>query len=253
MIVKINGHTIEVFDSTQNLPILRFQKFNKYLMIASEVGNTFADYDQRTAKALAFLQKEMVKEAIMELNNRRQLVFNAFNEFSPRGKAFACLVKSIDGKEYPGISPDELDQVLEHLDRIGLGYLDSLDKMEEAKKKIELELQVYFPRYFPKGGDLNHTVLRIKRMKKILAGVMEDKLEEYHEEIDRLERNILQQDKPNQWNVHIEDNMERALEVDFQKFAVAVQELTGIKITETTVFTFYAAVEHLKEKHKKQK
>ena len=32
---------------------------------------------------LAFLKKEMIPEAIQELENRRQTVFNAFNNFTP--------------------------------------------------------------------------------------------------------------------------------------------------------------------------
>jgi hypothetical protein len=64
MIIKHKGHTIELFDNTQNLPILRFQKFNKYIMLSNEIGNSFEDYDQRTAQALRFLQKEMIPEAI---------------------------------------------------------------------------------------------------------------------------------------------------------------------------------------------
>jgi len=138
MIIYVNEHRIELFDNTQNLPILRFQKFNKYMMIANEIGNTFHDYDARTAKALQFLQKEMVPEAMQELNNRRQAVFNAYNEFSPKGKAFAVLVKKIDDKRYDGISPDELDEVLKHLDKIGLGYLDSLEAVEKVKKNSKL-------------------------------------------------------------------------------------------------------------------
>ncbi len=135
MVVKHRGHTIELYDSTQSLPILRFQKFNKYMMVAAEVGNTFEDYDARTSKALAFLQKEMIPEAIGELNNRRQMVFNAFNEFTPRGKAFAVLVKRIDDKYYNGTSPSELDKVLSHLDKIGLSYVDSMEVLENVKKK----------------------------------------------------------------------------------------------------------------------
>lgn len=135
MIVEIKGHRIDLYDTTQELPILRFQKFNKYMMIANEVGNTFEDYDARTVKALSFLQKEMIPEAIQELSNRRQTVFNAFNEFTPKGKAFAVMVKSIDGRKYTGLSPTELDEVLKHLDRIGLGYINSMEALNDVKKK----------------------------------------------------------------------------------------------------------------------
>lgn len=141
MIIEHKGHRIEVYDNTQSLPILRFQKFNKYFMIANEVGNTFEDYDARTAKALAFLQKGMIPEAQQELNNRRQAVFNAFNEFTPKGKAFAVLIKRIDGKYYNGTSPGELDEVLKHLERIGLGYINSMDALNDVKKKSKQNLR----------------------------------------------------------------------------------------------------------------
>lgn len=152
MVIEFDGHKIELYDNTQNLPVLRFQKFNKYIMLANEVGNTFADYDARTAQALRFLQKDMVAEAIGELNNRRQAVFNAFNEYSPQGRAFAILVKAIDGKKYTGISPDELDEVIRHLEKIGVPHGMTLDKLAEIKKKSNWNLRSIFHNIFQRGA-----------------------------------------------------------------------------------------------------
>jgi len=118
MVYKHGKHEIELFDSIHNLPILRFQRLNKYQMQSSEIGNTFADYDQRTVKVIQFLKKGMTEEAVQELENRRQTVFNAFNEFTPMGKSLAVLVKRIDDVEYHDYSPDNLDRCLEHLERI---------------------------------------------------------------------------------------------------------------------------------------
>jgi len=111
-----------------------------------------------------------------------------------------------------------------------------------------VELQIYFPSYFPKGGNINHTVLRMKRINAMMSGIIDEK--EIENEVYKLEKEILSQDKPNIWNVHTEGSMERILEVDFQKFAISVVELTGMDINKITTFTFYASVEHLKEKHK---
>jgi hypothetical protein len=72
------------------------------------------------------------------------------NEFSPSGKAFAVLVRKIDGQEYPGISPDELDEVLARLDEIGLGYATSMEKMMEVKKKSTPSFRSIFQRIFQK-------------------------------------------------------------------------------------------------------
>lgn len=135
MIYTHGKHEIELFDSIHNLPVLRFQRFNKYQMQASEIGNTFADFDQRTIRVMQFLKKGMMKEALQELENRRQTIFNSYNEFTPQGKSLAILVKRIDSVEYVDFSPNNLDRCLEHLEKIGLGNTDATEKLREVKKK----------------------------------------------------------------------------------------------------------------------
>lgn len=157
MIYKHNGHEIECVDSIHNLRILRFQRFNKYQMIASEIGNTFVDYDERTKKVLNFMNKKMYDEAIQELENRRQTVFNAYNEFTPVGKAFAILVTRIDNVRYPSFSPDDLDRCLVHLDRIGVDYETLTKKLSEVKKKSKRNWSFIIRDFFLK------TAKRIKR------------------------------------------------------------------------------------------
>lgn len=95
---------------------------------------------------------------------------------------------------------------------------------------------------------MEKTSLRIKRvnamMSEIITGNKKDN------EIYNIEKQILEQSKPNSWNVYIDGNMEKRLEVDFQKFGVAVVELTGLDLDKISTFSFYASVEYLKEKHK---
>ena len=150
MIYKFEKHEIELFDSIHNLPILRFQRFNKYQMQSSEIGNTFQDYDNRTIKIIQFIKKGMTEEAAQELENRRQTVFNAYNEFTPKGKAFAVLVKRINNISYEDFSPDNLDRCIHHLDKIGLGYDTSIEKLTEVKKKSKPNFWFIFRRIFQK-------------------------------------------------------------------------------------------------------
>lgn len=248
MIYKFKNHEIEVYDSIQNLPILRFQRFNKYQMIASEIGNDFYDYEKRTEKALQFLKSGMIEEAKQELNNRRQAVWNAFNEFSPLGKAFAVLVKRIDDVRYEEYTPDDLDRIMEHLNNIGLDIETSLKQLKEVKKKIETELLVYFPKSFQKNANKEQSALRFKLANLKLDEIIESKTIEK----DTLEKEILEHDKPNSWNVWDKDNMERAMEVDFQKFGSIVIEKSGQALSEMTTFTFYVNVELIKERNPKK-
>lgn len=252
MIVKCGKHEVEFFDSVQNTNIFRFQKFNKYQMYACEIGSTFDDYEQRTAEIYRFLQKGMIAEATQALNNRRQTVFNAFNEFKPTGKALAILVKRIDERYYTDISSNGLDQVLKRLDEIGFTYEQTVATMNDVKKKLETEVHVYFPKYFPKDSNPEKTVLRWQKLDVQLESILNPKTFN-PEELETIEKEILQHEKPNNWNVHVPGNMERKLEVDFHKYASAVKARTGIDLEKTTAFSFYATVEMIEDQQPKNK
>jgi len=133
--VVIKGHRIEFYDSIKEMPIRRYQQSNKYLMIASDIGSDFEDYGKRSLRVLEFLRKGMIKEAIEEIENRRQTVWNAFKEFTPKGYALALLVKSINGKLMTDITDKGLDEVLDKLDSIGFTYNDMIENLSEVKKK----------------------------------------------------------------------------------------------------------------------
>lgn len=248
MVYKHGKHEVELYDSIHNLPILRFQRFNKYQMQSIEIGSTFEDYDRLSTRISQFVAKDMKDEALLEMENRRQTVFNALNEFSPVGRCFAILIKRIDAVRYDeGFAPNDLDRVLEHCELIGLGMDVSMEKLTEVKKKIETELVVYYPKHFPRNANRNRTALRVKRV-DVLCDQIIDQGTDQSENVFNIEKEILEDDRPNVWNVWSEGNMERVLEVDFRKYAVAVMEHSSESIEKISTFSFYSTVEHLEEK-----
>ena len=84
----IGKHQVTFYDSIRKLPIRRYQKFNKHMMIAAEVGDSIADYDRRTSRVLGYLNSDDIKSAAIELNNRRQTLHNALQEYSPSNMAW---------------------------------------------------------------------------------------------------------------------------------------------------------------------
>jgi len=120
-----------------------------------------------------------------------------------------------------------------------------------SKKKIETELVVYYPEFFPKNGNKEQTALRVRRVNLILDSIINQQIEE--DQIFNVEKEILETDKPNVWNVWKKGNMERVLEVEFHKFAISVVEKSKQPLDTLTTFTFYATVEHLKEVYKPKK
>ncbi|MGB0896921.1 MAG: hypothetical protein ACPGRW_06335 [Flavobacteriaceae bacterium] len=68
-----------------------------------------------------------------------------------------------------------------------------------------------------------------------------------------LEREMLELNPPNVWNSNIKGNIERNMEVEFEKYALAVLEGSGLDIEKVSVKTFYAREELLTDKSKSNK
>ena len=134
MEVEVNGHKIVFYGSSETLPIKRYQRFNKYLMIQNDVGSTFEDYDKRSARAIEFLRKDMKEKALEELINRRQMVFNSFEEYVPRNFALAIMVISIDEEKYTDYTEDGLQKIIDRLDEIGYTQATLEEHLMEVKK-----------------------------------------------------------------------------------------------------------------------
>jgi len=131
----VNEHKIEFFDTPEKLPIKRFQKFNKFFMIGLEVGSDFTDYQRRTSSAIEYLKKDEKDLAIKELNNREQMIWNLFSEYSPSGMALAVLVKSINGVEYKDYDEENLEKILDKLEECGYSQENLKETIDEVKKK----------------------------------------------------------------------------------------------------------------------
>lgn len=135
MKIKVGRHTVEFYDSPENLSIKRYQSFNKYLMIDNEVGSSVLDYDKRMQKAIQFVKSDMKSEAIKELTNNRQNVFNCLNEYTPKNKALAILVKSIDERNYENINSNTLNEIETRLESIGFTREMMDNVINQVKKK----------------------------------------------------------------------------------------------------------------------
>lgn len=249
MIYKHEKHEIEIYSDFETLPILRFQKFNKYQLKASDVGSEFSDFQQRVVKISQYIQKDLKDSALKELENMTLTVFNGFHEISPRSKAFAILVKRIDEEEFQDISAEGLQKCLEALDAINFPYAEVLRLITDVKKKLDTQLSVYFPKQFKRGGDKETALLRVKRANLMLDNIT-DPGEQKEIEIFELERLILERNPPNIWNTYLPENMELFLESEFNKFLLSVCENSNLDIDKLTVKTFYSKVEQIKDKNK---
>jgi hypothetical protein len=109
--IKIGKHTVEMYESIEDLPIVRFHKYNKMLLVDAGLGSDLADIDSHIEKTIAFMRTGKQDSAIAELMNMRKAVFFVQMNLSPKHLAFAALIHAIDGKETNDLSDDGLKKV----------------------------------------------------------------------------------------------------------------------------------------------
>ena len=131
--VEIGKHKIVIYDSIDELPMRRFHRFNKMMLVDSGVGGTLAEVDIHLEKIKAFISTKKPDEAIKEVNNLRTNLYFIMNHVSPKCLAFAALVKELDGEQCDDISDDGLQKVVERLSDVSISSLNNT--FDEVKKK----------------------------------------------------------------------------------------------------------------------
>jgi hypothetical protein len=130
---KISGKTVEMYDSIDELPIVRFHAYNKMLLIDAGIGSDLSDWDAHVEKTIRFLRSNKPDLAEKELDNLRQNVYFIQSGVSPKHLAFCTLIKSVDKKPYNDMTTDGLRKVLELF--ADAPNADLTAQMEAVKKK----------------------------------------------------------------------------------------------------------------------
>ena len=116
----LKRHTISLYDSIENLPIVLFSKVQKYQLIEQGIGSTIADFDKHFEIIIEFLKHDKKDKAIKELINVRHLFWHSLSEVNPEHLGFCCFVQSINGKEITDYSENSLVRIKEKLTDIGV-------------------------------------------------------------------------------------------------------------------------------------
>jgi hypothetical protein len=127
-------YVIEYFESTEDLPVKRFQRFNKYLMKDADVGADCDGLLRRMASLSKFIEHDMKSKAVKELSNLEYCIFNAMNEQSPKTLAHAVMIKKLDGVLQVDYSEEGLKRLADKVGEfVTKKRMDSI--VETLKKK----------------------------------------------------------------------------------------------------------------------
>lgn len=241
----INGHTLKIYDSIDDLPISNFQKYNRLLLIDSGVGSNLEDIDLHISKILKYINTDKIL-AVQELQNMRQALYFVNQNVSPKYLAFAALIYEVDGEKVNDLTDDGLKALLDKINKTPVSWIDSLFAI--LKKKLETELELYFPIFFESAKEKEVFDKLKERTLLILDGIIDDK--EKAEEVNRVDDFLFSLSKPKQFSGS------KSIEVEyikqFENIAILISQKTGLDTKKMTVFEFYTTFEQVKKQTEKE-
>ena len=242
---KIGKHTVEMYDAIDELPIIRFHKYQKLLLIDAGIGADIAALDQRIEKTRRFLMDGKPDKAQQELANLRQSVFFIQNGINPRHRAFAVLVKSIDGRECNDISDDALKQLTDTLNDAPEKELTA--QLDAVKKKIDKELRVYFPGLFADSEIKEYFDLLKKRAMAILSNIIAGvERPDTTPDVERLNTALITYSNPKTFAGS--ESVEIQFDRQFENLCLVLSEQLHVKPKEYSVLEFYNAFDFVQER-----
>lgn len=246
--MKIGRHDAEVYDAIDELPVVRFHRYQKFLMIDAGIGAEIADFDRRIEKARRYMLSGKGDMAAKELENLRQCVHFIQTGINPKHLAFAALVKSIDGRPCDDMSDDGLAEVTRMLSDVPVGEIAG--RLGSVKKKIDAELVTYFQAIFADSQvkEFYDTVRR--RALVILEGIAAGAEHPADTaEARKLSDRLLTWSNPQTFSGP--EGAEVTHDRNFENICLSLSEQLHVEPKRMTVLEFYNAFDFLQERNRR--
>ena len=140
-----NGHRITFYDGINELPLLRYHLFNKWVMVEAGVGGDAESVDEHYITIMRMLNRGEIDKAKQEFKNLRQNLYFIIQNLHPQSRAFAAMVHSIDGKHYPVRNDSDIDAIIERMNKSRMTFAFISEIAAFLKKKIDDEVATYYP------------------------------------------------------------------------------------------------------------
>lgn len=246
--IKIGLKSVELFDAIEELPIGRFHKFNKMVLVDAGIGSDLSDFDNHIERAIRF-SKTNPDITITELQNMRQNVYFIQSGISPKMMAFCVLVKSIDGEPCNDLSDDGLAELQKKFEDMPFNELTA--QLEAVKKKIDNELQLYFPGQFDDAAVKEYYDTLKRRTMLMLDSIIAGDTEDKRTEIDKITTALITYTKPMEFQG--KKSIEIAYDKQFESMCLLLSQQLHVKPKGFTVLEFYNSFDYLKQQVKDAK
>lgn len=248
--VKIGKHVVRYYNAIDELPIARFHKYQKYLLIDAGIGGDIQAFDSRTEKIRRYVSQGQTDNAMKELGNLRQSIYLILSSINPKHKAFATLVTEIDGQKFETINDEDIDKIGELLSDVTMN--DLAVPFEAAKKKIDTELMLYFPSLFNDSEIKEYFDLLKRRTLEILNNICKGiKNPDKTKIVDKLNTQLITYTNPKVFDGS--DGVEIQFDRQYENLCLALSEQLHVNPKKYTVLEFYNAFDLIQERARKAK
>lgn len=237
----MNSHVVMLYDSIEELPMVNFQKYNKYLLIDSGIGSDVDDIDSHIVKIAKLINNGDSVNAMQELQNMRQNLYMINMEISPKYLAFAALIHSVDGKKVYDLSDDGLKAILQKLTQIKHSKI--LELLLEFKKKMQEEVEVYFPEDFTSAKEKEAYDALKRKIMLVLDSICHDT--DNSEEIKKIENSLFSKYKPHSFTG--KQSVEIVQDRQFEDMCLIIAQKLNMQAKIMTVLEFYNAINLIKK------
>ena len=241
--IRFHGREIKLYDSIDEMPIVNFQKYNKYILLDTGIGSDINSVDSHLVNLSKLIKSDFAK-ASQEIQNLRQNMYMIVSEISPKYMAFAALIYSIDGKELDNLSDDHLKDILADIRTIKHSTI--IEFLSKVKKKLNFELETFFPSEFNSAKEIAVYNKIKQRTILVLQGIIDDT--DTSKEVAEIDSYLFNLYKPKSF-VGTE-SVEVKYEKQFETTCMLISQKTGIKAKEMTVLEFYNALANIEKQFK---
>lgn len=243
--VRINNHDVMFYDSVEDLPVVQFHRYSKFLLVESGIGDTIQDIDRHITRIINFLDDK--KKAYQELLNLRQCLYFVANEQDIHNKSTLCLIKSIDGKDWSDFSDSGLDELYLMFNGDNQKELDKVAR--EVRSKIDENLLQYFPKIFEDSTQKNYTDLLRQRAVLQLGEIINGENNDI--KIKSVTERIYKMQNPKGFSGS--ESEEIRFDKQFEDMCLLMAKEFGGGVKKYTTMEFYTAFERLTKQQEEMK
>lgn len=233
------------YDSVEDLPIVQFHRYSKFLLVESGIGDNINDIDRHITRILNFFGDR--KKMQQELLNLRQCLYVIATEQDLHNKATLCLVRSVDGKIWEDFSDSGLDELYKMVNGASVRELDTI--ASKVRDAIDENLIQYFPKVFEDSVQKNYTDLLRKKALLQIASIVNG--EDKKEEIEAVDSSIYRMQNPKGFMG--QDSEEVRFDKQFEDMCLLMAKEFGGGIKKYTTMEFYTAFERLTKQYNEAK